>query len=392
MSIIDGRDGGASMVDANAVVVSTIVGFYASRLKLGEVPVLSYEKEADREEHRQAIVGLNRVLSGAGFGLPHDGLPISATPAYLTGSPSSTNFAITGHQRSPGHRELSPQARGFALELIANTTGGLRGQFRSGDQDTGAIRERGAYYGIVDDPEGRETRLISTTRRLIPYRGVEGYRWKKGEKGHGFIQAQYGALQNPQGKDHWDMGSMASLDTPFERRIRSGDLPNENEGVVGYCHGMNWAIMHCKLLGRGTPYEIAVGEGTTKLASCFGCTTFMYATGFPPSAIHFGRAESWVPVPDNALDNPEIGKPVPNSKIRDLLTQWSAAVAGYIRGGAEILAKSSISEEYRTRVQHLKASCSGSISDRDVANKFLDALTMHESEVKRVIAVTKAER
>jgi hypothetical protein len=44
-----------------------------------------------------------------------------------------------------------------------------------------------------------------------------------------------------------------------------------------------------------TPYEIAVGTETTKLASCFTCTLFMYANGYPPSAIHLGQGASWVP-------------------------------------------------------------------------------------------------
>jgi hypothetical protein len=90
---------------------------------------------------------------------------------------------------------------------------------------------------------------------------------------------------------------------------------------------MNWAIMHTALLGGGTAYEVAVGFETSKLASCFGCTTFMYANGAPPSFMHFGRAESWVPIPCNARDNPDYARGQTDT-IDTLRSNWAGAVAG----------------------------------------------------------------
>jgi hypothetical protein len=67
--------------------------------------------------------------------------------------------------------------------------------------------------------------------------------------------------------------------------------------IAGYTHGMIQAIYKAYSLGPScTPYEIAVGDQTKKMASCLPCTLFMVATGYPPTSIHLGRGESWVPL------------------------------------------------------------------------------------------------
>jgi hypothetical protein len=50
----------------------------------------------------------------------------------------------------------------------------------------------------------------------------------------------------------------------------------------------------------------------------------MYANGDPPSYMHLGRAESWVPIPTNAIDNPnyENGNA---GKIHTLHDNWRLA-------------------------------------------------------------------
>ena len=54
-------------------------------------------------------------------------------------------------------------------------------------------------------------------------------------------------------------------------------------------------------IAKAKVIEVAVGN-TIKLASCFGCTTFMIANLRQPSHIHLGRAESWAPAdPGNAF-------------------------------------------------------------------------------------------
>ena len=66
--------------------------------------------------------------------------------------------------------------------------------------------------------------------------------------------------------------------------------------IATYTHGMIQAVYKAYALGPGCArYEIAVGDVTKKMASCLGCTLFMYATAYPPTAIHLGSAESWAP-------------------------------------------------------------------------------------------------
>jgi len=221
--------------------------------------------------------------------------------------------------------------------------------------------------------------MISTTRRLIKY-AAEGGRWNQEVAAHGMIAVQRQNFE--QGKDPWSYGSMAALDTPFERQLAKGEFPAQGDGVVGYCHGMNWAIMHTALLGGGTAYEVAVGRGTTKLASCFGCTTFMYANGAPPSYMHLGRAESWVPIPTNAIDNPEY-KGSTTGMIDDLHSNWAGAVAGFLETGASLLKVCGATDAHKVCADRLDMALKKKTTVQK-ANLLLDALTVHESDLKRL--------
>jgi hypothetical protein len=67
--------------------------------------------------------------------------------------------------------------------------------------------------------------------------------------------------------------------------------------IATYTHGMIQAIYKAYALGPScSPFEIAVGDLTKKMASCLPCTLFMCATGYPPTAIHLGSGESWAPL------------------------------------------------------------------------------------------------
>ena len=79
--------------------------------------------------------------------------------------------------------------------------------------------------------------------------------------------------------------------------------------------------------------EIASGSVTTKLSSCFGCTTYMWANGFPPSATHLGQANSWHPL---FLSKESDGKK--QAIVQSMNTRFHLQVHGYIMRGAEILA------------------------------------------------------
>lgn len=381
MGIIDGSKGLGSnhKAEADAVVTSVFLGFCATEIEARHKIVMGYGEEADRAKHQ---VVKRKLVQALGY-RSIEYIDLGPTPSYRAygHSGGSELRAITGAGGGQGQRSIrmSPKAMRMALDLQANTQGAFK-KFKNLGMDK-EVAERGAYYGIVDHPT--EERLNSTTRRLIPYNRGEGKRWNSGESAQGMIGGQmksHDPKNNP-----WNSMSMAALDTPFERRLAKGDWPKANEGVVGYCHGMNMAIMHCELLGGGTPYEVAVGTKTTKLASCFGCTTFMYATGCPPSFIHIGKAESWVPIALNHIDNPDY-RGEQKAIIDGLHKKWADTVVGYMVKGVKILANKA-SAPYKKFAAPLRSQLVTRRTNTDKANIFLDALTVHKSEWGRLTDV-----
>ncbi len=362
--------------ETDVIVASAVLGLFASEVTRDHDILVGYGEEKDKKDHETMKAKLDRALRGYGVG---SHIKVLLTPGYRSWKQGggSASRAITAASGTGGQRdiEMSPKALKFARELQANTQGGEFG-------DDGVQGERGAYYGIIDHPT--EVRMVSTTRRLIKY-ADEGGRWNAGIEAHGLIEAQMKNYKNPKTKgDAWSYGSMGALDTAFERRLSKGDFPAADEGVVGYCHGMNWAIMHTAILGGGTAYEVAVGFETTKLASCFGCTTFMYANGAPPSYMHFGRAESWVPIPLNKDDNPDYAADTEDT-IDALHSNWAGAVAGFLETGASLLQVCGSDAAYRSTARNLGQLLKKKPSSLAKANLLLDAFTVHESDLKRVL-------
>jgi len=71
-------------------------------------------------------------------------------------------------------------------------------------------------------------------------------------------------------------------------------------GNIGYCHGMIQAAYAAAATApKGITIEVAAGKDTTKMASCFGCTTFMVAVDRMPDGIHLGEGASWSPIDPN---------------------------------------------------------------------------------------------
>jgi len=155
--------------------------------------------------------------------------------------------------------------------------------------------------------------------------------------------------------------------------------------IAAYTHGMIQAIYKAYALGPScTPYEIAVGDVTTKMASCLPCTVFMAAQGYPPTSIHLGRGESWAPLyrpynPDGKSEPNELGV------IRDLNSSWRAQCAEHLDFGAQILDDAHIADDHKAARDRLIEYLSSNVSDRTAASTLmLDALTVHESESARI--------
>lgn len=169
-----------------------------------------------------------------------------------------------------------------------------------------------------------------------------------------------------------------------------GAMPRTD--IAGYTHGLVQAIYKAYHNGpQAVPYEIAVGSQTTKLASCFACTTFMTALGYPPTSIHLGRAESWMPLfyPYTPELKPDVSE-LPT--IRDLNNRWFEACDQYLNVGLVIMDDAHISDAGHKAARdsvaaYLKTNANkGSSAPNSAsvaATLILDALTIHKSEAPR---------
>ena len=174
-------------------------------------------------------------------------------------------------------------------------------------------------------------------------------------------------------------GEMSATD----KMVFNGDPTTAD--IVAYTHGMIQAIYKAYSLGPScSPYEIAVGAVTTKLASCLPCTLFMVAQGYPPTSIHLGRGESWAPLyqpynPGGQAESNEL------AVIRDLNNSWRAKCAEFLALGVQILDDAHIVDDHKAARDGLRSYLSSNSSDKTVAATLvLDAVTVHESESVRI--------
>lgn len=290
---------------------------------------------------------------------------------------------ITGRR---GGATREPQDR--ALEITSEQARKIQEQIRR-QEDTGhdLYEGRGAYTGLVSDPD-HDRLYVESTRRVIDR---DPTRWHPGT-----AFTNWGLINAVDGKT----GELINLRSD---KNGLGPLPT---GVslagarVGYIHGMCLAVQKCCEWGPNcTPFEVATGTQTTKMASCFPCTTYMYATNYPPSSIHLGRGESWVP-PSNAYANGQVKakRDFAEPGVGTALEQWNRDIFAYLSLGAKYLAKAAQVQRAGGQISfapdHLPAITALGIWINAHARQpgwisthggrlFLDALTVHESEWKR---------
>lgn len=407
MGIIDGSPGGMDVEgESEAIVVSFLLGFVATRIRLLQPVIFTYDPPEEQGAQEKvtgqgfpAAKKMTQALKASGY----DARDVDGIKAVL--APSHAIKALDGNEKNQGKfysenlslaqwQQLLPQiGEGLGGSEHYAITGGWGSRANSdmsqdvvGGTYLGRNRrisdpqvlneakqaimgmawneENGAYYGIVDDPDTQQGGFVaSSVRRIIPYNG-EGGRWNAQKDYQGLIGGAGGVNFEPQ------HGSFEP-----QKLIKNW---NGKSGVVGYCHGMTWAIQRAKEIGPwATPYELGVGIKTKKLASCMGCTSFMYATGFPPSAMHIGSAQSWVPLPPKGPDNPQ-GNP---AVIEALNHMWATDMAGYLLLGSRILREAPIKiAKYRwfggRLHRRVKALVNGGHYLK-AANIYLDASTLH---------------
>jgi hypothetical protein len=155
--------------------------------------------------------------------------------------------------------------------------------------------------------------------------------------------------------------------------------------IATYTHGMIQAIYKAYALGPScTPYEIAVGDVTKKMASCLPCTLFMHAVGYPPTSIHLGSGESWAPLyaPYNPAGSSE---PNEHGGVRDLNNAWYARCLDWLRIGLEILDDGRIAPGHGQSRDAVRDYVKTHAGDPTVGGTLiLDAVTLHDAELNRI--------
>lgn len=281
----------------------------------------------------------------------------------------TSSYVITGAESlEQVHKPMSVSARRLALDLLNSNRYDGGTEESPTTQDQKVLKERGAYYGVADLDNGEVYGPVSTTRQLF---GESSGRWMKA--GNGWIRTPQGIIAS---------GSNARMSDTAHEKIISAGIPKGITYVVGYTHGMIFAEHICKVAGGGTAYEVSMNEQTCKNASCFGCTTFMFANGMPPSWLHLGRAESWSPLPEfagNYTYRAHFNAQTLVQVAKNMNKAWADATARWLKSGVNYINRSS-------QASFVKIMIRGK-TNQVLANWFLDALSIHKSDLDRILDV-----
>lgn len=398
MGIIDGKplgvakhsDRARAQQEADTIFTCIFLGFLQDGLQNGVS--LRWDVDPEDVDPQASIAHLRQVMDALVGVLGKDSsiVAIGTSPRYAQDG-DDWHLAIAGSAPSsnPGDIDIR-QAMTPTSHLVRKR---VEEVFRDKDLMAEKIDlEFGAYYGVVDDIRNTNPLLIASVRRLVRYTADSRYgecnRWNRGVPYHGLI----GYEQSPEKarKSEKQAGS-----------IEPTQLIPEWDGkdhVCGYCHGMVWALgqARCEFpqdgsQAAGTPYELALGKKTHKLASCFGCSTYLYANGILPSAMHLGRSDSWVPLPEdeNGAAPFTFNKEQEAENLRifqGLNMMWASRVAEWMRQGAIIALNAKLVApwgKHFAKVLHGKIMALAD-DQRAIANLFLDALTVHSKDVERL--------
>lgn len=360
-SILDNAAGTSTdpqyRIDADLITTLVVVGFSAGRLAVGHPIEYSWDPTYpdEQQETTTAVAAIRKAVGEDGEYILASQAPDWQIGSLITGAAgsSATPFARR-------HAQPSAQAAKTLREIAAR------------DSNVG-YQGSGAYTGFVDVPFTNTGSVKSTMRFNVPDSGF-GVRWRPPtytyapETGLNQKNAPWGLLADGR-----------TIEGMTEQKPVAG-------GVVGYTHGMIQSIYDAVAQGPWcTPFEIAVGKKTTKVASCFACTTFMYAAGFPPSNIHLGRGDSWVPfypVPPGA---PGYSMLV-DEGVWSTNGRWALECWQHLTLGVDLAKQANfLAPAHAQRLPLLDGYLQANANELyAAANLFLDALTVHDPFTKRI--------
>jgi hypothetical protein len=173
--------------------------------------------------------------------------------------------------------------------------------------------------------------------------------------------------------------ALTAVAKPSKSAISYADLnPLEtasfSRGCVYKCyHGMIRAMVnyHTTIDKNSFIFEIALGENTTKVSSCFACSAYMAANGKPATSTHLGRGDNWnIPDGDDAA-----------------YKTWAKKIADWYKLGKGVFSRRDPKES--PDVTNLFAELGKNNRERDIHKIFLEALTFEGSFTDRIKTTLK---
>ncbi|MGE0680274.1 MAG: hypothetical protein AB7P69_05115 [Candidatus Binatia bacterium] len=393
--------------EADVIMTAAALGFAASYIEDGR-PIQFDRDPLDVDQKdvtafNDAVTKIDKAIADylKKYELaPRNRVHAGTAPGYTKGAVIVGVYTLAGHSAPPSVSApvLSPQGQA------------LYDRIKNEDPTLVQYTGRGAYTGFVDnyntegntDPVGpRPTaRFVISHPMKTPHVHP---RWlppqssplwsPRQRKGTADSYVPWGMIMgDTAGKDPAQPNTTVATNladqTTIEMRDKYGMVFNGEPTVAdiaAYTHGMIQAIYKAYSLGPScTPYEIAVGSQTKKMASCLPCTLFMVAAGYPPTSTHLGRGESWAPLyePYNPAGSGEPNEP---GVIRDLNNAWYARCTEFVTLGLKILNDDHLAEDHRASRDAVRDYIDAHRDQNTVAGALvLDAVTLHGSETDRI--------
>ena len=402
--------------EADVIMTAAALGLAASYINESKNPLsfdmdpLELQKDAKAFARFAAIVGKMDRAVAAYLKLTRNepGVKAGFSPDYdQQGAVIMGVYTLAGAKapQSVSKPALSPNGRDLYKKIVES------------DTTLKQYKGRGAYSGFVDnhntEGNGEPIGPLSTARFLAPAPGAldpdphprwlppndpGSPLWKKRKCKGNDTYVPWGMIGGGDaGNDPESLPESLTSKTNRADQI-TGEMERDNmvfngnvtnADIAGYTHGMIQAIYKAYDLGPGcVPYEIAVGDKTKKMASCLPCTLFMHAAGYPPTSIHLGRGESWLPLykPYDPLADGTI-EPQPGDRavIRDLNNAWYRKCLEWLNLGLDILDKRIINTSHAASRAAVKKYLTDNSQDSTVGGVLiLDAVTIHESDGNRI--------
>lgn len=383
---LDRAGNGDPAPECDVIFTAVALGFCLTRV-VQEQP-FSFDADPssvgnDSPTTAAAALYITDLLERAGHRNASQFVSAGVSPTHQTfGSRAFITGRAGGQSMTPNNRNRALVSRHAQAMSVWEATTASNGPmaFGEAEEGLGQYHSYGAYTGMIDDPIDNHTLIQPTLRRVID----DPSRWSPNR---GALWGLIGTNNNG-----GEFGDNLSSDP------QKGMGPvRKHKGIVQYVHGMSWAMREAIRWGPWcNAYEMAVGPRTTKRASCFACTTYMWANGFPASSSHLGRGESWGTLPDGTLGGGEdhshsdYGEgEIEKAIARSMNIRWNTEIYHFLRQGARLLERHRVNMDnaHRNALQLLSTAMSvrGAGDMVTGGNLFLDALTWHENDAKRII-------